>query len=262
MKILARLSSMPHEELQAAREYCTVITDRTLMKPGDLIVPRYSLLPYPEELYRDAANLGASLINTLQSHWYVADLRNWYQDLEGLTPRTWFSPDAVPYDEQGSFVLKGATNSRKDRWRQMMFAPTRADIGARLNNLLDDPLVSSQGIYVRAFEEFESYGEGINGLPISNEWRVFVLDGTVLTCAWYWSDHDVPYRPTDKFFAVDFVRTQVVPKIRDRVRFVVVDVAKTTAGEWRVVELNDGTMSGLSNTNPEEFYALLASMLR
>ena len=68
MKILARAKLMPMDELTAAREYCTVVHDRIDMKPGDLIVPRYSLLPFPEELHREAGRAGATLINTLQAH--------------------------------------------------------------------------------------------------------------------------------------------------------------------------------------------------
>ena len=53
---------------------------------------------------------------------------------------------------------------------------------------------------------------------------------------------------------------QMKQMIRDAgraVRFLVVDVAETAAGEWIVVEVNDGEMSGLACIEPEGFYANL-----
>lgn len=39
--------------------------------------------------------------------------------------------------------------------------------------------------------------------------------------------------------------------------FYVVDVAQTESGDWLVVELNEGQMSGLSDNNPDIFYSAL-----
>ena len=41
-----------------------------------------------------------------------------------------------------------------------------------------------------------------------------------------------------------------------------IDVAQTESGEWIVVELNDGQMSGLSENNPEVLYKNLTTVLR
>lgn len=39
-----------------------------------------------------------------------------------------------------------------------------------------------------------------------------------------------------------------------------IDVAQTESGDWIVIELNDGQMSGLSENNPEILYKNLKHM--
>lgn len=276
--ILMRTSLAEQREERSAREYFDVITSRAELahptrKGPKLVIPRYSALPYYNELEADVALLGGELINMYAQHRYVADLKNWYADFEDLTPKTWFRVEDVPRDEIGPFVLKGATNSRKHLWKTHMFAKDRSDIARVMDRLLDDPLISEQGIYVRQFEEFETYGTGINGLPITDEWRYFILDGKVLARGFYWSDQVDPdsigfrrapildgfeRQPRDDstlYYAREaFVRTQICPRLKDKIRFAVADVALNKQGRFRLVELNDGTMSGLSCVDPDDLY--------
>jgi hypothetical protein len=239
------------------------------VQPGDLVVPRYSALPYYKELEHDVTFMGAKLINSYAQHRYVADLQNWYYDLEQFTPKTWFRASDVPLSQPGSFVLKGETNSKKFQFREAMFAETRADVGAVLGRLQDDGLIAQQNIYVRQFERFKTYEIGLQGLPITREFRFFVAYGTVLSGGYYWSSHidglleaghdrsefDPAAVPAD-FLA------KVIARVGNNIPFVVVDVAQAATGEWRVVELNDGTMSGLSQNDPQVLYPALMKAIR
>src|SRR5205085_12834 len=125
----------------------------------------------------DLSKIGARLLNSHLQHQYIADLRNWYEDLSDLTPETWFSLESflrlVREDDPGSFVLKGATSSVKERWSELMFARTRADVSAVYSRLLDRALLPDQPIYVRRYVPLVSYGTGIGGAPISKEFRFF-----------------------------------------------------------------------------------------
>jgi hypothetical protein len=49
----------------------------------------------------------------------------------------------------------------------------------------------------------------------------------------------------------------VIDRVGDRANFYAVDVAQTVAGDWIVIELNDGQMSGLSENDPEILYCNL-----
>ena len=49
----------------------------------------------------------------------------------------------------------------------------------------------------------------------------------------------------------------MIDRVGDRASFYVVDIAKTQSGEWIVIELNDGQMSGLSCNDPKLLYSRL-----
>lgn len=264
VKILLRASLAEEDELNIASSYIHVIRDRALIRKDDLIVPRYSLLPYPNELERDCHILGGTLINTTRQHHYVADIEQWYYDFEDVTPKTWFRLDEIPRSLEHAFILKGATNSRKHLWKTHMFASSVNDISNVLNRLLDDPLISAQGICAREFEKFKSFDiPNVGSMPVTNEWRFFILDGQVLAYGFYWSEHvELLMEKSlldlkDGQAACEFVNSMIAPRLEDKIRFVVADVAMHSDGRWRLVELNDGCMSGISCINMHELYGQL-----
>ena len=246
-------------ELDAMKRHFKCVDSRVKIRPGDLVIARYSCLPYYEEQAKDIELLGAELINSYQEHRYVADLSAYYVDLEGITPKTWFAMNEVEGD--GPFVLKGETNSRKGRWMTHMFAKDRkraADIYWELTN---DPLFqdTKQRICIRQFVKFHKYYDGINGMPITKEFRFFMYKDRVLSSAYYWSDHlDDP--PSADEVPEEFIQ-EVVGRISSSIKFYVIDVGQLETGEWVVVELNSGQMAGLSENDPDVLYENLAKAL-
>ncbi len=246
------------EETRAASDYFPTFLYRTEIPPQSLVICRYSFLPFAKELEHDLHNLDCELINSLEQHSYVADLRNYVQDLEGLTPKTWTTWHNLP---EGAYVVKGVTNSRKFEWNTRMFAPTVKDIPRIANSLLDDVVIKSQGLVVREYVPLKKFGEGINGLPITNEWRFFILDDTILTFGYYWAsapEFCPSSGPPPEAF--QHVR-QVMERVGNKIRFYVVDVGEKAAGGWIALELNDGCQSGLSMIDPDLFYSLLSDQL-
>lgn len=265
MRILFRHSLAELGEYEVAQQYFDVIESRAQVQRGDVVLCRYSCLPYYSELERDVQQLGGTMVTQYRQHCYVADMQNWYRDLESLTPKTWFSlADMMSSQYPGPFVLKGATNSRKNLWRTHMFAQDRDAAREVYFRLMQDPMISDQGVVFRAYEPFVQYGESLSGAPVTREFRVFVWRGAVVTGGFYWSSqldlfedsqipdfHDVPE---------GFIET-VVKAVGDQIPFWVFDCAERQDGTWRVVELNDGQMSGLSCIEPEVLYGTLAKMV-
>jgi hypothetical protein len=248
-------------EKQAAAKYFHVVGHRAAIPSGSLVIPRYSALPFLQELVDDMADQGCTLINTKAEHDYVANLRNWYYDLADLTPRTWFALDQMPVE--GPFVLKGATNSMKFYWNTHMFAKDRYAAMEVAANLFKDANVGVQPIYGREYVPLRKLADGLNGLPISEEYRFFYLDGQLVDAGFYWSSHvDDIEGEFDPMVEVpkDFL-AKVVERVGDKIRFWVVDVARKADGGWMVVELNDGQQSGLGCIDPDRFYRRLAATL-
>lgn len=256
--IYFRGSLAEQSELDAASKHFPVVQQRTKCGVGDLVIPRYSALPWNKELCDDLKELGAEPINSYREHCYVADLRNWYYDLADFTPRTWFALDQAPKDG-GPFFVKGATNSRKHLWSTHAYAPDWYAARDVFMRLAEDTTIGVQPIYLRQFVPLRKLGEGLNGLPISEEYRFFFLDGQIVGSGFYWSGHvDEAYNPD--VVPSDFI-SRVVAAVGTNIRFWVADFARTEAGDWIVVELNDGQQSGLSDVDPDKLYGNIKKVL-
>lgn len=253
-------------EKAVAAKYFDVYTQRSEIPAGSLVVGRYSVLPFYRELEKDLAWNGSVLLNSHAQHRYIADLQNWYTDLgEELTPKTWTQLENVPEDE-GPYIIKGETNSRKDKWNKLMFAANKraaVDIAIELSS---DGLLLNQSLYVRKFVPLKTFfNSPINGQPITEEYRFFCVDKKVVCGAYYWSDFadDLKQQGVvlDPGVVPDAFLQKVLSKVGDNARFLVVDVAITAEGKPIVVELNDGQMSGPSENDLDKLYSGLYSHL-
>lgn len=262
VKVLFRASLAEENELSIAKKYLDVVESRMDARNG-LVVGRYSVLPYYQELNADLAKQNCRLVNSYKEHKYLANVSEWYTDLKGLTPETWEDFISIPKEISGPFVLKGQTNSRKQLWKTHMFAKDREAAGQVLNKLLDDTMLSHQGIVIRKFEELVSCGEDLTGIPISKEFRFFVLDDQVICGGFYWSQHvdEIKEKWSVDEVPQDLLQS-VIKRVGTKARFYTIDVAqKASDGSWIVVELGDAQMAGLSCNDPHALYSGIRRIL-
>ncbi len=252
---------MRHAEMRHDTALITSIVnelmDEDSYSSSAFVVSRYRLLPYPAELHAELKSMDATPCQPLGAHTFLADATRWSETLAGLTPPVFGHWHGL---EPGAYVLKGKTNSRKQQWNTCMFAPTVDDVPRIAANLLADSFIADQGIIVRPYVPLRQLGEGLNGLPICNEWRFFCWEGSPFASGFYWGSHEELAPCTAAPAEAAELAYRAARYIRDAgraVRFLVVDVAETAAGEWIVVEVNDGEMSGLACIEPEGFYANL-----
>lgn len=244
---------MDQEELSAASKHFDCVSLLSDIKPGDFVTYRYSLYPFAQDQEREILNIGATPINTFNQHRYVADLENYVIDLGTLTPLTWNRIQDIP--EIGPFIVKGETNSRKSSWKKHMFAQNKAEAIEVYGLLCDDALICQQKIFVRQYVPLVTYTYGIGGVPITEEYRFFAAFGKIIAGGYYWQNYvdDLDFVPDYKQVPEDFLN-KVLNLIDNKINFVVIDIARTQAGEWIVIELNDGCQSGLSCIDPESLY--------
>jgi hypothetical protein len=253
-------------EKDSAAKYFDCISSRMLLPKNSIIIPRFSALPFYRELEEDVNYIGSKLINSFEQHRYIADLQNWVYDLHDVTPETWKELWTIP--EQGPFVLKGETNSKKYHWRTHMFAQDKKEAIQVHSRLTEDSVLQYQQIYIRKYVELEKLANGLQGLQVSREYRFFIYKRTILSGGFYWSSHEEELKNlnlTSDEVPKDFLEN-VIDKIQttelsEPPNFYVIDVAKTVAGEWIVIELNDGSMSGLSCNDPDTLYKNLKTEL-
>ncbi len=249
-------------EYQVCQKYFDTVEYRTQIAPNSgKVICRYSALPFNRELEMDLKNLGCEPINSNYEHSYIAEM-GWVYDLENLTFPTWFRLQDVPGDFP--MVVKGKTNSRKFEWETKMFAPTRAKAAEIMHELWHDPLIGPQGVVFRKYTPLKTYEVGVNGMPMTNEWRCFFYKDKLVDYGFYWSTLDnMDLVDSDSFETTGLKIAQEAANILSEfTTFFVVDVAQGEDGRWWVVEVNDGQMSGLSTIPEDRFYMNLAKVLK
>lgn len=257
--ILFRMDDDNREEYEVANEIWGDRMNRFRSEiPKDtLVIGRYSCLPFYKDLEDELHSMGSRLLNSHQEHLYIAEM-DWYQDLVGLTPKTWFEVGyaTAPETEHG-WVVKGRTNSRKFKWSTHMYAPNREALEEVMTRLWDDTLIGDQGLAVREYVPLRELGQGINGMPVTNEWRCFFLGQDLISAGYYWSQAEFAEDMTDFPKEAEVIARLAAAKLAPNVPAFVVDVGEKAEGGWTVIEVNDFQMSGLSMNDPVPFYQRL-----
>lgn len=271
--ILYRSFDTPPAEQEAMRRHFGYgcYDSRMSIASGELVVGRYSVLPFYQEQERDIRLAGAHLINSSHQHDFVADLRRWYTVLKDgtelgsqITPRTWYSAEDMMDDKSyaGPYVVKGITNSKKHMWKTHMFAETKEEAIKVMCRLQEDALLHTQPIVFREYVPLKQLLVGLNGMPVTKEFRFFFCNGELLVGGFYWSSHVADLEQVSDWNEVPLAFLGEVNKlVSPHVPFYVVDIAQTAAGNWMVVELNDGQMSGPSECDLDVLYGRLAEVL-
>lgn len=242
-------------EYRAMNRHFVTTNSRMAVHGGDLVIGRYSVLPFYRELESDLNHEGCNLINSPAQHTYIADLQNWVATLGDMTPTTWDRLEDIP--EEGPFVLKGETNSVKNKWNTHMFAQNKKEAIQVYLRLNDDPFISQQRIYIRKFVPMVTLlTSPVNQQPITLEFRFFGLYGKVLSHGFYWSSFvdDLDETPVASPEVIAFAE-KVIAILSDHANFMAVDIGVAQNGKPFVVEVNDGQMSGLSENDPNVLYA-------
>jgi hypothetical protein len=143
-----------------------------------------------------------------------------------------------------------------------MFAKDKKEASKISCELYQDQHIGSQGVVFRKYIPLKTYEIGINDLPFANEWRVFCLGKKILSHGYYWSSASDETIQQAKWTQDSEKLVKILMNIISKhVNFYVLDIAETESGEWILIEINDGQMSGLSENNPDVLYKNLKESL-
>ena len=251
---------LQHEdEYEVAKEHFRVETLRSRCPDNSLIIARYSALPFYRELTLDLETIGSRLINSYEEHNWISNF-DYYDILKDYTPESWDDNNFYKAPDMQPYVVKGRTNSRKQKWNQCMLASDKEKALEIASELASDPLIGPQGIIYRKYVPLKCFSRGLFDIPYTNEWRFFYYKSNILSYGYYWSTAPEPEKAS-----IDEAGTKFAQKIADIVKdyttFFVLDVAEKADGGWILIEINDGQMSGLSLNNPSALYGNLKELL-
>ncbi|MEV7903342.1 ATP-grasp domain-containing protein [Streptomyces anulatus] len=197
------------------------------------------------ELEAALGDRGCALLTGAAGYRRAHELPGWYEEFDGLTPRSvWcaIAPGAPPPTAEeltglaaplgpGPGIVKDFVKSRKHEWHEACYVPELADgeqLAAVVGRFVElQGAYLSGGVVLRSFEPFVAGGEA----------RVWWVDGEALLVT---AHPDTPGSAPVPEPA--FLREAVG---RLGLRWVTTDVALREDGVWRVVEVGDGQVSGL-----------------
>jgi hypothetical protein len=261
--ILFRKSLAEDNEFEICKKYFKddVIERRSQILRNELVIGRYSVLPYYNELADDLLSYESRLINSYSQHKWIANF-DYYNEVKDYTPETWTSDEFTRCNYPGPFVVKGCTNSRKFYWNSQMFAKDKSTALKISCDLWQDSMIGMQDIIYRKYIPLNVYEYGCYNLPFSNEWRIFCLGDKILSKGYYWSSASEETIKKAKWsIKADMLLSELIPIVKSYVNFYVLDIAETESGDWILIELNDAQMAGLSENDPNILYSNLKEYL-
>jgi len=253
--LLFRKEIATRYELEFAAKYFPIEESRMNCRDR-LVIGRYSVLPFYNELERDLRLIGSRLINSLDEHRWITTF-DYYRELKPFTPETWDDGNIQLCRHEGPFVVKGKMSSKKHHWKTHMFAATRddaIDLAARLKEIRE------QGVVYRRFVPLKTYEIGHNGLPYTNEWRFFFLKDRLLSYGYYWSMADTVSQAEFSPRALELANEIAGIASRFTTLFTM-DLAETAEGDWILIELNDGQTAFPCEIDLDELYGNLQRAL-
>jgi hypothetical protein len=143
--------------------------------------------------------------------------------------------------------------SRKHEWYDACFIKNISDIGnasSIIKNFVDrqgESLVG--GIVLRKFMNLKQIGfHEKSGMPISEEYRVFVYASRILIIDNYWTKNENIGLSEQEISWIE----EIAQKVKSN--FVTVDIARKDDGKLIIMEFGDGQVSGLQQIDIKEFY--------
>ncbi|TWT31896.1 ATP-grasp domain-containing protein [Blastopirellula retiformator] len=253
--LLVRPTLISKLEMSVAKRHFEVQLNRTACA-GRLVIGRYSIEPFYEELADDLRHIGSRLINSVDEHRWIASFA-YYDEVKAFTPRTWREEEFAACRNAGPFVVKGKLKSKKLRWKTQMFAPTKRDATRLAHQLKEwDADLREQGVVFREYVPLRTFEVGAYGLPIANEWRFYFHGLRMLSAGYYWSLADAP--PPTNFPPAAFRFAHKIAQIAARfATFYTLDVAETADGDWILIEINDGQSAVPSEHDLDQLYGRL-----
>jgi hypothetical protein len=270
--MLFRDSPEHRDELAVARKHFEVETQRSRFAsswyaPHDyrnqVVVARYPLDITYRELESDINYFHhLKLTNNYNEHRYIANF-DYYSDIWQYTPKTYSSmAEVIRSGYAGPLVIKGKTNSRKHQWATHCYAETINDAWRVTSELQNDSMIGYQDLIYREYVPLLTFETGINGIRYTNEFRIFFWKDKLIDYGYYWSTSpDWCKRRANLTDAGLKIAQKVAKIVSEHTTFFALDIAELFNDVWYVVEINDGSMSGLSEIDPESFYKNFAKAL-
>jgi hypothetical protein len=211
-------------------------------------------------LYNALLDKNFTLINTPEQYRNCHHLPLWYEKIKNNTaksvwtlgiPNKQLLLQILSEYENKPLIVKDYDKSRKHEWLEACFIPNASNTEQALHII--DTFVSRQdsdlvgGIVLREFLSLKMLGNHKKSdMPIAKEIRIFCINHNPFAYIQYWSGEEL-----NSF--QEFHHLIELCNCLDS-NFYTIDIAQKTDGEWIIIEVGDGQVSGLQNYDSLLFY--------
>lgn len=218
-------------------------------------------------LYISLLEKNIQLINSPEHYIHCHYLPESYEIIEHMTAKTiWFSKSSLDCDADSvlqkikhtfgcnPIIIKDYVKSRKHEWQDACFIENACDsnnLTRVLSNFLQrQGTALNEGVVFREFLKLAFLtNHSKSNMPLTKEFRLFFMQGKLLQTMYYWDEGS--YEDIWPNFSIF---QPIANKVKSN--FFTMDIALTIDGQWKIIELGDGQVSGLpDNVNLYEFYA-------
>lgn len=223
-------------------------------------------------LYTSLLEKNIQLINSPKEYEHCHYLPNSYSKIKDYTPvSNWIKlNDTIDFEEiykltnqfgENPIIVKDYVKSEKYHWKEACFIPNSKDkdkVKSSVEKFIElRGKELNEGLVFRKFEELEFLVQhSKSDLPLTKEFRIFFLNKKVVSIFNYWDEGEYgEIKPElEKFIQI----AQNIESI-----FFTMDIAQKTNGEWIIMELGDGQVSGFpDNADKKDFYRNLKENIK
>lgn len=199
-------------------------------------------------------DIGMKLLVSNEEHIACSTIERWHPIIEEKTPYTKIYEELPQIDEvlkdfSFPFFVKGNRQTNYHKKSQCIIESTQ-QYKKLCEGWKQDKILSWQKVAIREYiplKEIDSVSYP-DSVPISYEFRFFYFEGNCMAYGPYW-DIGHKYKLSEDELPEVLKLTDWAAK-RLGVPFPAIDVAKTAAGEWIIIEINDAQESGFVGVNP------------
>lgn len=197
-------------------------------------------------------SMGMKLLVNEAEHIRCSTIDKWYSAIKEKTPFTKVYDQFPELDEilkDFSFPIFVKGNRQTNRHSKTCIVENQEDYDWLKSNWYKDNILSWQKVAIREYVKLQRVDEvSLPGmLPMSYEFRFFCFEGSCMGYGPYWYMADYSLLSEDEDEAIELAEWAAQ---RVGAEFVTVDLAKTEAGNWIVIEVNDAQESGFVGLNP------------
>ena len=195
-----------------------------------------------------------ALLMPLEDHLRCSEIENWYPLLKDKTPYTRIYGELPPVEELAEHFsfpvfIKGSRQTDRHNRSKCIIEDAVAYQELR-SDWKKSRILSWQKAAVREYVPLQTIDSESfpNMVPISYEFCLFYYMGKCMEYGPYWT-MGTPYTLAESDYKAVMELSKWAAD-RLKVPFAAIDVAKTSDGEWTIIEVNDGQESGFVGINP------------